>query len=102
MDRHGDVVAKGMVVQNIDREEEQDVDHPATYRDMIRLEEERRSSLVELRDVSRGGDEEELDERQEGAAVRLDPVPDVNVLTGISFQRRVAHTYLTIASSAKT
>lgn len=51
------VVAKGMVVQGIDAEEQHNVDEPAFQWNFIRSKEVRWSGFVELRDVACDGDE---------------------------------------------
>lgn len=51
------VVAKGMVVQSIDAEEQHNIDEPAFQWDFVRSKEVRWSGFVELRDVARDGDE---------------------------------------------
>lgn len=65
MDGDGDVVAEGMVVQDVDGEEQEDIDEPAADGDAVWSEEERGPAWVELREVARGGNEDELDEGQE-------------------------------------
>ncbi len=63
--RDRDVVAEGMVVQRVDAEEEDNVDQPASDRDLVRLEVEGRARSVELLRKADNRDEEELDERKE-------------------------------------
>ena len=67
---HGnrDIVAEGMVVQHIDAEEENDIDQPASEWNLVRSDEERRSSLVELGEVAGGSHKDELNKSQEGPA----------------------------------
>lgn len=65
MDGDRYIVTECMIIQDIDREEEEDVEHPAADRDTVRLEEQRGSGSIELGDVSGGGHEEELDKSQQ-------------------------------------
>lgn len=67
VDGDGDVVAEGMVVQDVDGEEQEDVDEPAADGDAVRSEEEGRPAGIELGDVAGDGHEDELDEGQEGS-----------------------------------
>lgn len=67
MHRNGDTVVKGVVVEDVDAEEQEDVDGPAPQRHLVRGEVERRPGTVPLCDVARDGDEEELDKCQESA-----------------------------------
>ena len=60
MDRHGDVVAEGVVIQHINAEEKYDVDQPTADRDSVWLDEEWRTCKIELRDIACDSDEEEL------------------------------------------
>ncbi len=64
MYRNRYVIAEGVVVQNIYSEEEKDVYHPALYGNVIRGEEERGSTPVELRKVSCSGHEDKLNKGQ--------------------------------------
>lgn len=73
MHRNRDIVAEGMVVQRVDAEEEHNVDQPAPDGHLVGSQEERRPRLVELGDVPRDGDEEELNKSQESATGRLNP-----------------------------
>lgn len=59
-----DVVAKRVVVQHVDREEQDDVDQPAADGDTVRSEEERGSVSVQLGYVARDGHEDELHKGQ--------------------------------------
>ena len=74
VDRDRNIIAESMVVQGVDAEEQHNVDQPAPQRHLVRSKEERRSRLVELRDVARDGNEEKLDESQESATGWLDPI----------------------------
>lgn len=74
MYRNGDIVSKCMVVQGVDTEEQHNIDPPTFQRDFVWSNKERWACFVELRDITRDGDEDELDERQEGTASRLDAV----------------------------
>lgn len=56
MYRNRYVVAKGMVVQGIDAEEQHYIDEPTFQWDFVRSKEVRWSGFVELRDVARDGD----------------------------------------------
>lgn len=80
-----DIVAKGMVVQSIDAEEQHNVDQPALQRHFVGSDEERRSRLVELGDVAGDCDKQKLDKGQEGATGGFDSVPYA--------QKRVSVTY---------
>lgn len=62
MYRHRDIVAESMVVQHVDGEEKCDVNEPSANRNPVRLEEKWWPRYVELRDVSSGSNEDELDE----------------------------------------
>lgn len=74
MYRNGNIVAECMVVEGVDAEEQHYVDQPAFQGNLVRPDEQRRSGLVELGDVARDGNEEELDEGEKSATGRLDPV----------------------------
>lgn len=67
MNGHRDVIAKGMVVEKIDGEEEEYVDTPPAKGNLVRGNEEGRPALVKLGHVSRRGYEDELDERDQGS-----------------------------------
>lgn len=67
MNRHGYIVAKGMVIQHVDAEEKYNIDQPATDWYSIRLDEEGRACPIELRDVARDGNEEELHKSEQGS-----------------------------------
>lgn len=67
MNRDGNAVAESMVVQDIDGEEENDIDHPPPQRNSIRLQKEGRSAPIELCDISRDGYKDELHKREQGA-----------------------------------
>lgn len=67
MNGHGNVVAKGMVVEHIDAKEQDDIDEPAADRDLVRRNKKRRARAVELRNVASDGNEEELDECEKGS-----------------------------------
>lgn len=64
MDGYGNIVAKGVVVERVDAEEQYDVDQPALQRDFVWTNKERGSGLVELGNVACDRHEEELDEGQ--------------------------------------
>lgn len=74
MNRYGNVVAKGMVIERVDAEEQYYVDKPALQWDLVRTEEKGWSRFVELRDVASDGHEEELDEGQECTTGGFDPI----------------------------
>lgn len=57
MDGHRYVVAKGVIIEDIDTEEENNVDEPASERDLILSKEKRRSRGVELGNVPSDGHE---------------------------------------------
>lgn len=65
MNRNRDIVAKCMVVHDIDSEEEDDVDEPSAQGHLIGCYEEWRPRPVELSDVSRRCHEKELHKGQE-------------------------------------
>lgn len=69
MYRHRNVVAKHMVVQNVNGEKQKNIDQPASDWYSIWLEKERRSILVELRNITGDGYEEELDKSQKSSLV---------------------------------
>lgn len=69
MNRHGYVVAKGMVVQHIDGEEQQDIDEPSAKRDDVWSKEERRTRFIELRYIASDGDEQKLNKGYERSYV---------------------------------
>lgn len=60
MNRNGDVIAKGVVVEQVDAEEEHDIDQPASNGHLVRSYEEWRPGGIKLRDISRNCDEKEL------------------------------------------
>lgn len=60
MNRHGYVVAKCMVVQHVNGEEQQDVNEPSAKRDDIGRKEERWTRFIELRYIASDGDEQKL------------------------------------------
>lgn len=60
MYRHGNVVAEGVVVQHIDREEERNVYEPALDWNPIRFEEERRAFNVKMGGIADRCDEYKL------------------------------------------
>lgn len=105
-----------MVVQGVDAKEQHYVDEPTLEGHLVRSDEQGRSGLVELGDVARHGDEEELDKGQEGAAGRLDSVGRTTISTcaklqpaaggGVSGQERdggaLRGTDWMMASKAKT
>ena len=62
MNGHRYVEAQSVVVQDVDRPEEEDVAEPPPQRDTVRLEEERRVADREVVVPSNRGDEDELDE----------------------------------------
>lgn len=64
MDGHRDVVAKSMVVEDIDTEEQHNVDQPPAYGYLVRRQEEWRPGAVELCYVTCHGHEEELHKRE--------------------------------------
>lgn len=80
MDRHGDIVAKRMIVEHIDAEEEHNVDQPAADGNSVRRNEERRAARVELGDVTGDRHEKELDEREERACER-----DVSTIARVEY-----------------
>lgn len=61
---NGDVVAKGVVVQNIYSKEQKYIYDPALYGYVIRCEEERRAGLIKLGKVSCRCHEDELNKCQ--------------------------------------
>ncbi len=63
MDRYWYIVAERMIVEDIDREEQNNIYQPALDWDLIRLEEERSSIPIELWDVASYSHEEELNKR---------------------------------------
>lgn len=65
MDRHGYVVAKGMIVQHIDGKEQQDINEPSAKRDDVGRKEERWTRFIELRKIASDGDEQKLNESYE-------------------------------------
>lgn len=67
MNRNRNIVAESVVVKDIDAEEEDDIDNPATNRDLVRRQKERRPGDVELRNVARDSHEEELHKCKEEA-----------------------------------
>lgn len=71
MNRHGYVVAKGMIVQHIDGEEQQDINEPSAKRDDIGSKEERRTRYIELRYIASNGDEQKLNKSYECSYVAL-------------------------------
>lgn len=60
MYRDRDIVAKCVIVKNVDCKEEEDVDQPSSYWNSVRFEEERRFILVELRAITRSSYKQEL------------------------------------------
>lgn len=74
VDRYGNIVAKSVVVERIDAEEEYNVDEPALQWNFVRANEEGGSCLVELRNIARDSHEEELDKGQEGTAGGFHPI----------------------------
>lgn len=65
MHRHRYIVAKSVIVQDIDAEKQHDIDQPSAQRNAVWLEEKRRSCAVELRRKADDGHEEELDKGKE-------------------------------------
>lgn len=61
------IVAKCVVVQHIDGEEQEDVDEPTADGNAVGPEEEGGSVGVELGEVACDGDEDELHKSQEGS-----------------------------------
>jgi hypothetical protein len=66
VDGDRNIIAKGVVVEDVDAEEKNDIDTPAFDGDFVRADEERRTVAVELGDVAGDGDEEKLGKRKEG------------------------------------
>lgn len=77
-----DVVAECVVIEHIDAEEQNNVDEPATDRNLVRLEKEWRTLRIELRRQPDDGDEEELDECQEGSCLRRTRISPLMLLPG--------------------
>lgn len=102
--RDRDVVAEGMVIQQVDTEEQHNVEEPPAYGNLVRSEEERRSGLVELGDVAGYGNEQKLDKRHEGSAGWFDPAQHAPPVSKVqrSQAREHVQTNLMIASRAKT
>lgn len=65
MDRDGDVITKGVVVEQVDAEKEHDIDQPAPNGHLVRSYEEWRPGSIKLRDISRDRDEKKLHKSQE-------------------------------------
>lgn len=49
MDWYGNIIAECVVVEDVDAEEENDVDEPPSYWNLVRPEEEWRSGPIKLR-----------------------------------------------------
>lgn len=60
MNRYRDVIAEGMVVQDIDSEEQNNVDSPSTEGDFSRRQEKRWPLMIELRYIAGHGDKSKL------------------------------------------
>jgi hypothetical protein len=60
MYRHGNIVAKRVVVEHIDREEESNIYEPALYWNTIRFEEQRWAFYVKMGDIANRCDEKKL------------------------------------------
>lgn len=65
MDRDGDVITEGVVVEQVDAEKEHNIDQPAPDGHLVRFYEEWRPSGIKLRDISSNCDEKELHKSQE-------------------------------------
>lgn len=65
MHRYRNVIAKGVVVENIDGEEQYNVDEPAANWDSVGFEVERWASAVELGGETGDGDKDELHKSQQ-------------------------------------
>lgn len=106
MYRNRYVVAKCMVVQGIDAEEQHNIDEPTFQWDFVGSKEMRWSGFVELRYVARDGDEQELDECQEGTAGGLNPSEkssvSIRVVMSCKHKAGNGRTDLMMASRAKT
>lgn len=66
MNWDGDVVAERMIVQEVDGEEENNVEDPATDRDLVRCKKEP-TILIELSDESCHSDKKKLHKCQKGS-----------------------------------
>lgn len=62
---HRNVVAKSMVIEDIDGKEQRDIDQPSFDRNLVFLEEEGRTAPVDLGRQADEGNEEKLDKGQE-------------------------------------
>lgn len=69
MNRHGYVVAKGMIVQHVDGKEQQDIDEPSAKRDDVGSKEKGRARFIELGYIASDSDEQELKESYERSYV---------------------------------
>lgn len=65
MHRHGDIIAKRMVVEDVDTEEKDNVDEPAANWNFVRGQEEGRPRPIKLGNITRNSYEEELNKRKE-------------------------------------
>ena len=73
MNGHRDVIAKCVIVQDVDGEEEDNVDQPPLNWYLVGCHEERRSSSVELSNISGGSYKTELHKRQESSWRMVSP-----------------------------
>lgn len=65
MNRDGDIVAEGMIVQHVDAEEQNNVEDPSTDGNLVGGQEEWRPRAIKLGYITRDSNEEELHKGQE-------------------------------------
>jgi hypothetical protein len=66
MNWNGNIITEGVVIENIDGEEEDDVEYPTADGNLVSFKEET-TVLIKLSDESRHSDEEKLNKRQESS-----------------------------------
>jgi hypothetical protein len=66
MNWNGNIITEGVIVEDIDGEEENNVEYPTTDGNLVRCKEEA-TVLIKLSDESRHSDEEKLNKGQESS-----------------------------------
>lgn len=66
MNWNGNIITEGVVIEDIDGEEENNVEYPTADGNLVRRKEET-TLLIKLSDESRHSDEEKLNKRQESS-----------------------------------
>lgn len=66
MNWNGNIITEGVVIEDIDGEEENNVEYPTADGNLVRCKEET-TVLIKLSDESRYSDEEKLDKRQQSS-----------------------------------